>query len=325
MRALRLTVLIPLLSVLATAALVVNKASINIATNRLTLNGTSFSPTGVAPTVTFNGLKLPALKSFTNTQVVAALPAGTKPGTYRVQITNSAGDSYNFDVTDGAVGPKGPAGPQGPVGPQGATGAQGTAGPKGPAGPKGATGATGPQGPGGFNGALLFTSNGTWTAPSTITHVMVELVAGGGGGYGAMFDNEPGGGQGGGGGYTKILLAVTPGNTYSVVVGVGGSTLAGDALPGFPSVFEDSGGNTLALANGANGGLDGTGGSGGGADTNPADLFASPGLAGANGVSVVNPNGVQLAPNGIEFGEGGAGVAVGAGQPGANGAVLLTW
>jgi hypothetical protein len=41
----------------------------------------------------------------------------------------------------------------------------------------------------------------------------------------------------------------------------------------------------------------------------------------------VNLNGVQLAPNGVDFGEGGAGTStlLTPGSPGANGAVLLTW
>ena len=70
----------------------------------------------------------------------------------------------------------------------------------------------------------------------------------------------------------------------------------------------------------------GTGGAGGEADTATTDLFASPGLAGANGTAV-NLNGVQLAPNGVAYGEGGQGSSsVGvAGATGVNGAVLLIW
>lgn len=100
--------------------------------------------------------------------------------------------------------------------------------------------------------------------------------------------------------------------------------MPGVGLPGTPSAFEDSSGNVLALAAGGNGGLAGAGGTGGAADTNSADLFASPGLAGANG-TLVNTNGVQLAPNGTEFGEGGAGSISSVGGSGVNGVVLLIW
>jgi Collagen triple helix repeat (20 copies) len=116
--------------------------------------------------VLFNNINVAPLVSSSNSQIVAQLPSATVPGTYRLRITNSQGNSYEFDVTYGAVGPQGPIGPQGltgaagaqgPPGPTGATGAigpQGPAGAPGPQGPAGATGATGPagpQGPAGLN------------------------------------------------------------------------------------------------------------------------------------------------------------------------------
>jgi hypothetical protein len=239
--------------------------------------------------------------------------------------------SISWDIK-GPAGPEGPAGPRGKAGltgregPEGKKGAIGPVGPRGPAGSTGNAGSTGPQGPGGFNGAQLFTMTGAWVAPATVTHVMVECVGGGGGGFGPAPD-ESGGGQDGGGAYTKILVPVTPGETYNVTVGTGLAGGPGVALPGLPSVFADSKspGIALAVAVGGTAGSLGTGGAGGAVDTNTSDLFASPGLAGADGTSV-NLNGVQLAPNGTDFGEGGQGVAsVSAGQTGANGAVLLTW
>jgi hypothetical protein len=220
----------------------------------------------------------------------------------------------------GPVGPAGPVGPQGKRGPTGSVGPQGPAGKNGTNGTNGTNGATGPQGPGGFNGAQLFTTPGTqtWTAPPNITHVMVELVGSGGAGWGPLV-SAGAYGQGGGGAYTKILVPVTPGDQYTVFVGPG---VAG---PGVPSEFA-SGNNVLAAAAGGIFSLGSAGGAGGSADTNSADLFASPGLPGAANTSTV-PNGVQLVPNGVDYGEGGAGVdAVGVpGSPGANGAVLLTW
>lgn len=248
-------------------------------------------------------------------------------GTVRIVASATACDAKTETaLTWNSKGPEGPAGPEGLKGPRGATGATGLAGPRGATGATGAAGSTGAQGPGGFNGAQLFTASGTstWIAPPTITHVMVECVGAGGEGFGPVLD-ETGGGQGGGGAYTKALVAVTPGVTYAVFVGSGLTGAPGVALPGLPSVFGVSGGQTLAAAAGGIGGSLGVGGAGGGADSGSADLFASPGLSGANGTGV-SPNGVQLVPNGTDFGEGGAGTdTVAPGSPGAGGAVLLTW
>jgi Fibronectin type III domain len=68
-----------------------------------------------------------------------------------------------------------------------------------------------------------FTTVGTstWTAPST-TRSVTYLVVGGGGGGGAAYDN---GGAGGGGGGMVLSgsMSVTPGTTYTIVVGNGGA------------------------------------------------------------------------------------------------------
>jgi hypothetical protein len=138
----------------AAATPVVNNSTINygVSPNQITIAGSGFSPQGKTPTVLFNNLTLP-LVSFTDTQIIATLPAGTQAASYRLRTTNSQGNFYEFDVTYGAVGPQGPMGPQGatgpagPQGPQGPTGATGAAGLQGPPGPTGPTGPTGPQGP----------------------------------------------------------------------------------------------------------------------------------------------------------------------------------
>jgi hypothetical protein len=79
-------------------------------------------------------------------------------------------------------------------------------------------------------GEALFTTPGTyqWTCPSGVTSVCVVAVGGGGGGGGGSTTtdgngNSPGGGGGGGGGLGwKNNIPVTPGQTYTVVVGAGG-------------------------------------------------------------------------------------------------------
>ncbi len=134
----------------STPILTLNSATINYTNNQVTFSGASFEPSGKAPTVLFSGSPL-AIVSFTNTQIVAALPTNTKAGTYSVCVANSLGELLPFALTYGATGPQGPIGPQGPAG---AKGAPGPPGPRGFPGAAGATGSQGPTGPAGSNGVL---------------------------------------------------------------------------------------------------------------------------------------------------------------------------
>lgn len=121
----------------AAATPVVNNSTIDYTAQQITISGSGFSPKGIAPAVLFNNVAITPV-SFSDSQIVAPVPSGTVPGSYRLRITNSQGNFYEFDLTYGAVGP------QGPIGPQGATG---STGPIGPQGPTGATGPAGPAGP----------------------------------------------------------------------------------------------------------------------------------------------------------------------------------
>ncbi|MEQ1764531.1 MAG: hypothetical protein ABL984_15480 [Pyrinomonadaceae bacterium] len=94
----------------------------------------------------------------TEVQLIAALPAGTQPGTYRLTLEKRYGNDVlaSVDVTIGSTGPSGPEGPQGPAGPSGLRGPQGepgAQGPQGEAGPQGPAGQAGGQGPAGQAGA----------------------------------------------------------------------------------------------------------------------------------------------------------------------------
>ena len=83
-----LLLLLTPLSVVATTAtspLVVNSGTINYNTNRVTLGGSGFTPAATAPTVQFNGAAL-TVDSFSNTQIVATLPAATPAGTFSLLV-----------------------------------------------------------------------------------------------------------------------------------------------------------------------------------------------------------------------------------------------
>ncbi len=113
----------------------------------------------------------------------------------------------------------------------------------------------------------VFTSSGTFVVPPGVTSIQVELIGAGGNGAGN------GGGGGGGGGYARGTYAVSPGTSYSIVVGTGGSQLA--TIIGGLGIFAGAGNNgtTVGNPNIGGGGLGGqgqggqvnhTGGTGGG-------------------------------------------------------------
>jgi hypothetical protein len=112
-----------------------------------------------------------------------------------------------------------------------------------------------------------FTTTGTtsWTAPSDVTQVEVLVVAGGGAG-GKVF----GGGGGAGGVIYNNSYSVTPGQTYTVTVGAGGTATSGNGNNGANSVFGaltaiGGGGGASGGASGAGSAVAGiTGGSAGG-------------------------------------------------------------
>ena len=70
-----------------------------------------------------------------------------------------------------------------------------------------------------LTGTLIFNSSSSWVAPTGVNAVDYLVVAGGGGG-----GRGPGGGGGGAGGYQSgTQLSVTPGISYTIVVGSGGA------------------------------------------------------------------------------------------------------
>lgn len=145
-----------------------------------------------------------------------------------------------------------------------------------------------------------FTSSGSWTAPPGVTQVLVEAWGGGGAG-GAATGNPAAGGGGAGGAYARKVVSVTPGNTYTVTVGSGGTGDGNSGDTGNPSWFSTSG--TIYAQGGAGGALASTNGSNaaGGAGS-AASSIGDQVYRGGNGSTGDNQNG-----NGHAGGAGGGG------------------
>ncbi len=164
---------------------------------------------------------------------------------------------------------------------------------------------------------IVATTSATWTAPAGVTQVVVTIVGGGGGGGQGQGPSNGGcdchtGNPGGAGQVVNQTVTVVPGQSYSIVVGAGGT--------GYPSVAgqfcyigngyasSETGANSSFNGVVANGGI---GGSGDGGTTYP----------GAGGTA---PNSYPGLTNGTGYGTGGASASCnGAGANGQSGAVLI--
>ncbi len=172
-----------------------------------------------------------------------------------------------------------------------------------------------------------------WTCPDGVTSITVECWGAGGGGG---IKSGSGGGGGGGGAYAKTTgITVTPGNTYTIVVGPGGAadvaagggikttfngtTVIADYGKGASNETGAVGGTTAnstgttkyAGGNGGAGNTTGDVGGGGGGCAGPLGN----GNSGLNGASNVGGNGGSgNAGNGGAGGAGGNGTAGGAGD-----------
>ncbi|HUW76639.1 MAG TPA: DUF6701 domain-containing protein [Gallionella sp.] len=108
----------------------------------------------------------------------------------------------------------------------------------------------------------------SWKAPAGVTSVTVEAWGGGGAGGGATGRPAEGGG-GAGGQYAIKVITVTPGNSYTVVVGAGGAGSTGNGTDGGDSSFSTSvvakgGAGGAAATNNNTGGTAGVGSATGG-------------------------------------------------------------
>jgi hypothetical protein len=154
-----------------------------------------------------------------------------------------------------------------------------------------------------FSGFQVFTANGTFTIPTGVSRVMIEMWGGGGGG-GASSGGVGNGGDGGGSGaYAKSLFTVTA--NITVTIGTGG---AGGASPG--------GNGGAGTASSVSGGAVLTAGGGSGGKGNDANaLITAGGVPTATSASCLGINGYPGAGQlgGATGGAGGNAPAGGAG------------
>ncbi|MBU1727724.1 hypothetical protein KKA39_00165, partial [Patescibacteria group bacterium] len=164
-----------------------------------------------------------------------------------------------------------------------------------------------------------FNSSTTWVAPAGVTSVTAEVWGAGGGGAGENANWDGGQSGGGGGAYSKkINIAVTPGNSYTVVVGTGGAGGVGGGTEtggtGGDSWFCNSTSN-CATINGSAVQAGAKGGTGGSQNTNNGIGGAS--ASGFGDTKYSGGNGGEGGASGT--GSGGGGGAAGSTANGGNG------
>lgn len=175
-----------------------------------------------------------------------------------------------------------------------------------------------------FFGEAVFDVPGTytWTAPAGVTSVSAVCIGGGGGGRTSTSSIVAVSGGGGGLGW-KSNIAVTPGQSYTVVVGAGGA--AGGGGNGGQSYFIDP---TTVAGNGGNGGLIGPplpatvsggsfvgdGGGNGGNSVATGNFALVGGAGGAGGYSGAGGSGNNVVNTLGGSGSGGGGGAGGVGS-----------
>lgn len=208
----------------------------------------------------------------------------------------------------------------------------------------------------GLASVQTFTSSGTWTKPTGVTKVIMEVQGAGGGGSYRQTAHVAYLSGAGGGGYAKKFLDVSSISTSTITVGSGGATVNGgssaqEGNDGGNSSWAD-GTNTITGNGGANGGYDATtrwgviGGTASGGDINiPGGVGTARNSIGtvSGGDSVLGHGGVivcetdtgsatysnsHAAKDGTGYGgggsagwEGNSGVSSGAGADG----IVIVW
>jgi hypothetical protein len=158
-------------------------------------------------------------------------------------------------------------------------------------------------------------TGGTWvrfqTYPQGVYTINFLVVAGGGGTYaGYSF-----GGGGGGGGVRGSSLSVTPGATYTMIIGGGGATGQPGTDSSITGVLTSTGGGYGGAADNPGG----SGGSGGGGGNKPNEYGVVTGGSGISGQGFNGGSGniFSTGGGGGANGQGGSGVSDSAGSGGA--------
>lgn len=209
------------------------------------------------------------------------------------------------------------------------------------------------------HGVREFVGSASWTVPSGVTRITIELWGAGGGGAGGASGPIAGGPAGGGGGggsgaYVLTSVGVKEGDQYTIRIGSGGQGGRGQsndvAMPGDDG--EDTvvgrGSQVVVVARGGRGGKapkpgsfnGGASGAGGHADSGET-VIARPGNSGQPGDvggstesnSATGGSGGRavfgsLKPPGSFGGDGGAGRQFGYtddGKSGGSGSVVISW
>ena len=192
----------------------------------------------------------------------------------------------------------------------------------------------------GFNSVQVFTSSDTWSRPTGVTKVIMEVQGGGGAGGGG----GPGKGDGGGGGgYSKKFLDVASIASSTITVGAGGVNASTNSPgpAGTASSWAD-GTNTITGNGGAGGAAtNGGGGIGGTAVGGNLNIQGGSGGGGTNENNVgggspfspqhyaYNANSNPTDPT-TGYGGGGEGSRLTGGGPGSKGAngangIVIVW
>jgi len=184
-------------------------------------------------------------------------------------------------------------------------------------------------------GRQVFTSTGTTTfsVPTGISYLRVQVVGGGGGGGSCSAGGNQAAAGGGGGGYAMEDINVTGTSTIQVYVGAAGLW----------STFGTNGSYLYATPGRAGGGVNGVGGSGGSGVGGDVNIDGEGGDGGVSGVTLGGSGGssflggggpgtaaVENGHGGGNFGGGGGGGSCNAGNgssggDGAPGVVIVQW
>src|SRR5271157_1992122 len=131
-----------------------------------------------------------------------------------------------------------------------------------------------------------FTATGTFVVPASVTGALIEGCGGGGGGaggWGYVNADDPGGGGGGGARAATHSISLTPGDTITVTIGVGGTGGAA-GIAGAAGLNGVIGGDTI-ISSAAHGELVRFRGASGGAQTTTvtAQAFGGSSVQNASG------------------------------------------